>query len=158
LQLPENLHKENLPYPIEEEETMMKIGKITVAGTTLAVLLLASALTASAQLDKFKNTTPEERAQMQTVFMQSKLDLTTEQMPKVADINLRYAQKMDPIIKGSSGSFAKMRQMKEVNGEKEAELKQVLSADQFQKYLTSKEEMRAKLEEKLAEKAKGGGQ
>ena len=139
----------------------MRTRQITVVFSTIAVVLLASALTASAQLDKLKDTTPEERAKAQTVFMKSKLDLTNEQMPKVADINLRYAQKMDPIIKGSGGPFMKMREMKEVNDAKETELQQVLSADQFQKYLASKEEMRQKLEEKMEEKieqkAKGGG-
>jgi hypothetical protein len=162
LQRLENIHKENLPYTIEEEETTMRTGKITIVFTTVTALLLACALTASAQLDKLKDTTPEQRATIQTEFMQSKLNLTAEQMPKIADINLRYAQKMDPIIKGSSGALMKMRQMKEVNGEKEAELQQVLSADQFQKYLAAREEMRAKLEEKVAQKveqkAKGGGQ
>ena len=36
---------------------------------TLGLLLIASAITASAQLDKLKNTTPQERAKAQTIFM-----------------------------------------------------------------------------------------
>jgi len=136
----------------------MKTRQITLALTTCAVVLLAFALTASAQLDKLKDTTPQQRADAQTAFMQDKLALTVDQTPKIAALNLKYAEKMDPIIKGSSGPFAKMRQMSEVNQEKEAELQQMLSADQFQKYLASKEELREKLEEKFAEKAQGGGQ
>jgi len=136
----------------------MKTWKITVAFTVTTVLLIASALTATAQLDKLMNTTPQQRADAQTEFMQTKLALTADQTPKVAALNLKYAQKMDPIIKGSSGPLMKMRQMSEVNQEKEAELQQLLSADQFQKYLASKEELREKLEEKFEEKAKGGGQ
>jgi hypothetical protein len=125
--------------------------------TVLAVVaVLSLASSASAQLDKLKNTTPEERAEVQTAFLKSKLGLTTDQATKVADINLRYAQKMDPIIKGSSGLLMKRRQMQEVNREKEAELKQALSAEQFQKYLDSKEEMREKLGEQIGEKAKAG--
>jgi hypothetical protein len=134
----------------------MKTQKTMTALTVSVVLLLA--FSASAQLDKLKNTTPEERAEVQTAFMKSKLGLTTDQATQVADINLRYAQKMDPIIKGSSGLLMKRRQMNEVNREKEAELKQALSAEQFQKYLDSKEEMREKFEEKIGEKAKGSGQ
>jgi hypothetical protein len=136
----------------------MKTRQITLALTACAVVLLTSALTTSAQLDTLKNTTPQQRADAQTAFMQDKLALTADQTPKIAALNLKYAEKMDPIIKGSSGMFAKMRQMKEVNQEKEAELQQILSADQFQKYLASKEELREKLEEKFAEKAQGSGQ
>ncbi|HEV8711590.1 MAG TPA: hypothetical protein VGX03_02035 [Candidatus Binatia bacterium] len=134
----------------------MRTQKTMTALTVIAVLLLA--FSASAQLDKLKNTTPEERAEVQTAFMKSKLGLTADQTTKVADINLRYAQKMDPVIKGSSGLLTKRRQMNEVNREKEAELKQALSAEQFQKYLDSKEEMREKFEEQIGEKAKGGSQ
>jgi hypothetical protein len=43
----------------------------------------------------------------------------------------------------------KVRHMKQINTKKEAELKQVLSPDQFQKYLASKEEMREQFEEKM---------
>jgi len=44
---------------------------------------------------------------------------------------------MDPIIKGSAGPLAKIRQTKEVEQEKEAELRQVLSPEQFEKLLAS---------------------
>jgi hypothetical protein len=108
-------------------------------------------------MDKLMNTTPDERASAQTAMMKAKLDLTADQLPKIAAINQKYAQKMEPIIKGSSGPLMKMSQMREVNGEKEAELKQVLSPEQFQKYLASKEEMREQFEEKLEEKRGGGG-
>ena len=118
-----------------------------LAGT--AVLLMAFAFSASAQLDKLKSTTPEQRAGVQTDLMKSTLGLTSEQTPKVADINLKYAKRMDPIIKGSAGPLVKIRQTKEVEQEKEAELRQVLSPEQFQKLLASKEEMREKFEEKI---------
>jgi len=75
--------------------------------------------------------------------------LTSDQTPKVADINLKYAKRMDPIIKGSAGPLAKIRQTKEVEQQKEAELRQVLSPEQFEKLLASKEEMREKFEEKI---------
>ena len=136
----------------------MRIRKITNALTFSAVLFAIFVLPASAQLDKLMNTTPQQRADAQTAFMQSKLALTADQAPQIAALNLKYAQKMEPIIKGSSGSLMKMHQMSGVNNEKETELKQILSADQFQKYLASKEEMREKVVEKIEEKAAGGGQ
>ena len=115
-----------------------------IAVPVLATLLAASAPIASAQLDKLKDRTPEERAQAQTAFMKSALDLTTDQVPKVEAINLKYAQKMEPVIQGSGSQGEKLHQAIQINQEKEAELEQILSAEQFQKYQSFKEEMRKK--------------
>jgi hypothetical protein len=43
----------------------------------------------------------------------------------------------------------RLRQMREVGQAREAELKGVLSPEQFQKYLAEKQEMREKFEDKL---------
>ena len=121
---------------------------------TLGLLLIASAITASAQLDKLKNTTPQERAKAQTIFMKSKLDLTEAQLPKVEALNLKYAEKLDPVIKGSAGPLVKMGEFRQANEDKEAELKGILSPDQFQKYLAAKQEMREKVVNEMGERAK----
>lgn len=129
---------------------------VSMALTFLLIPLVRPPLS-SGQMDKLMNTTPDERASAQTAMMKAKLDLTADQLPKIAAINQKYAQKMEPIIKGSSGMFMKMNQMRGVNEEKEAELKQVLSPEQFQKYLASKAEMREEFEEKIEEKHESGG-
>ena len=119
---------------------------------SLAVVVIAglsSVPAAFAQLDKLRNTTPAERAGMQTEFMQSKLDLTPDQKRAVTDLNLKYANKMEPVIKGSAGPMVRGRQMREINQEKEAELKGILSPQQWEKYQASREEMREKLEERM---------
>jgi len=100
-------------------------------------------------MEKLKSSTPEERARLQTEMMKTKLGLTPDQTPKVAAINQKYAQRMEPIIKGQEGPLMRLRQMREVGQAKEAELKGVLSPEQFQKYLAEKQEMREKFEDKL---------
>ena len=130
----------------------MRVGHIPITVAVTGALLLAFALGASAQMDMLKNTSPEQRAETLTKLMQSKLDLTSTETPRVADINLKYAQKMEPIIQGADGPFMKMRHMKEVNDEKEAELKQVLTPQQWDKFQASKEELREKFEEKMQQK------
>jgi hypothetical protein len=117
--------------------------------TAAAALLAALAPEASAQLDKLKNTTPAERAKVQTELMTSTLGLRPDQTSKVAAINRKYADQMEPIIKGSEGPLRKMRAARDIETAKEAELKQVLSPDQFQKLLASKEEMREKFEQRV---------
>ena len=119
----------------------------------VAALLLAVPPVARAQMDKLASTTPQERAKMQTEFMKNRLDLTPEQLQRVGALNLKYAQRMDPVIKGSEGPLMKMRQMREINEAKVGEPKGILSPPQFEKYLASKEEMREKLEQKVEEKA-----
>jgi len=85
--------------------------------------------------------------------MKKKLDLTPDQQPKIASINLKYAQKMEPLLKGSERPLMEFRDMRELNDAKEGELKTVLSPEQFKKYLDSKEEMRAKFEERIKEQS-----
>ena len=112
-------------------------------------LLIVVAAGAQNEMEKLKSSTPEERARLQTEMMKVKLSLTPDQTPKVAAINQKYAQRMEPIIKGQEGPLMRLRQMREVGQAKEAELKGVLSPEQFQKYLAEKQEMREKFEDKL---------
>ena len=112
-------------------------------------LLIVVAAGAQNEMEKLKSSTPEERARLQTEMMKTKLGLTTDQTPKVAAINQKYAQRMEPIIKSQKGPLMRLRQMREVGQAKEAELKGVLSPEQFQKYLAEKQEMREKFEDKL---------
>ncbi|HMB35844.1 MAG TPA: hypothetical protein VKV41_17505 [Methylomirabilota bacterium] len=112
-------------------------------------LLIVAAAGAQNEMEKLKSSTPEERARLQTEMMKTKLSLTPDQTPKVAAINQKYAQRMEPIIKGQEGPLMRLRQMREVGQAKEAELKGVLSPEQFQKYLAEKQEMREKFEDKL---------
>jgi hypothetical protein len=136
----------------------MKLCETATALVLGAAVVLGGVPIASAQMDmdKLENSTPGERAKAQTMMMKSKLSLTPEQTPKVEAINQKYAERMDPVIKGSAGPLVRMREMQEINTQKEAELKQVLSPEQFEKYLASRAEMREQLEERAEEK-KGGG-
>lgn len=108
-----------------------------------------------AQFDALTNTTPAQRARIQTSLMKELLDLSPDQLTKISSLNESYAQKMEPVIQGNSGMFMKMRQMKEVNDAKESDLKALLSPDQFQKFLASKDEMRKKFEEQIEAEVAG---
>ena len=120
---------------------------LSLAVTAVAVVSIVPE--ACAQLDKLRNTTPAERAGMQTDFMASKLDLTPDQKRAVTDLNLKYATKMEPVIKGSAGPMVRAREMREINQEKETELRGILSPQQWEKYEASRAEMREKLEERM---------
>jgi hypothetical protein len=121
----------------------------TVRSLWIAACLLIAGTVLAGELDELKNTTPAERAKAQTAMMKTKLGLADEQVEKVAALNLKYAEKMDPIIKGTEGPFMKARDARNVEQEKEDELKTLLSPDQFQKFQAAKDEMREKLMEQI---------
>jgi len=126
------------------------------AWIAVAVLVIATSVAAEG-LDDLKDTTPAERAAAQTTMMKDKLGLSDEQTPKIKAINEKYADQMDPLIKSSDGMLLKMRAMKQVEDQKEAELKRVLSGDQFLQFQAMKSEMRDKLMERIkAQRAQKG--
>jgi Spy/CpxP family protein refolding chaperone len=128
-----------------------------IRGVVAAAFVLGAVVSGAwAQLGELKNTTPEERAKELTSLMQKELGLTPDQLSKMEALNLKYAKEMEPILKGSEGPFKAMRQAREINQAKEAELQQLLTPEQFEKYQAQRAEMREKLEQGIEEKAKGG--
>jgi hypothetical protein len=123
---------------------------------SIAAALLVSAA-AFGQQERLASSTPEQRAKLQTEFMTKRLGLGATQIPKIEAINLKYAKKMEPILKGGEGPLVKLRASKAIEEDKGSELEKVLSKEQYQQYLASREEMRQKIEERLLEKHEGGG-
>lgn len=135
----------------------MRTGRVVRVSLLLSVLLVGA--TAWGQnLNELKETTPKERAAAQTAMMKEKLALSEAQLPKVAALNLTYAEKMEPVIQGSEGLLMRIEQAKQLETAKEAELSKLVSPAQFQKFLASKTEMREKLLDKVMEqRAHSGG-
>ena len=102
--------------------------------------------------DGMKQSTPEKRAEMQTTYLKNQLQLDDAQTQKIGAINLKYAQQMDPVLKGNGGKLSKLRTAKKINSQKEAEYREVLSKEQFAKYQEVKEEMKDKMKEKMQER------
>ncbi|QXP84992.1 hypothetical protein [Methylococcus sp. Mc7] len=108
-------------------------------------LFLAIALSTAARSDDFdqlKATTPVQRAAAQTEYMKSHLALTDAQIPKIAALNQKYAEQMEPVIRGTDGGLGKMLKAKAIQENKDAELRQILTPAQFDSFESSKDEMR----------------
>ena len=82
--------------------------------------------------------TPEERAKRETDWMTTQLALTEKQIPAVDSINLKYAKKQSGLftqMREQGGDFQSMRpKMQELQGQKNEELKLVLTEEQMTKY------------------------
>ncbi len=112
------------------------------------VFLLLGFATQAQSREDLKQSTPEQRAQLQTEYLKNNLHLDEQQTQKVADINLKSAQKMESVLKGSGGKLSKMKTAKNINKEKEAGYKEVLTSEQYKQYQELKEEMKEKMKEK----------
>ena len=127
----------------------------SIVRAALVVAVLASQAPA-ADLDALKDTTPAERAKAQTAMMKTKLGLSDAEVAKIGPINMKYAERMEPIIKGSEGPLKRMEAVHAVEQAKETELKGVLTADQFAKFEANKQEMMEKLADHIhTDRAKG---
>lgn len=115
--------------------------------TILALVLMS--VTASAQKKSaLQNSTPEQRAKMQTDWMKTKLNLSSGQTEQVQAVNLQYAQKNAPVLQSDDNKLAKFKKLKASQKEKDEALSKILDAGQFKKYQEMKEEMLKTLKEK----------
>ncbi|MFT3886174.1 MAG: hypothetical protein QM724_12340 [Flavobacteriales bacterium] len=104
-------------------------------GLTLAAGLLTNAATAQ-HTAAGGPPTPAARAERLTATMTERLQLTPEQSKKVGEINLKYADEAKALKEerkgakgGEPGAF------KDLKDQKNAELKDVLTADQYTKWI-----------------------
>ncbi|OJV22629.1 MAG: hypothetical protein BGO21_05595 [Dyadobacter sp. 50-39] len=119
--------------------------KKTIMTGLFGLMLFSHALMAQRQLmDK----PAEERAAFQTKRMTTSLKLDSAQALKVAGINLRYAQRMDPLIQGNGTRMSKLKAVRTMQKEKEAELKQVLTREQFDQFKEQQQAMRDEIKER----------
>ncbi len=102
-----------------------------------------------ANMALLESTTPEERAQVQTELMQEKLQLEDTLSANLNEINLKYAKKMEGVIKGDSSKWTKFRTAKRFDKEKDQELQELFSKDQFKAYLKYKDRLKKDGKEKL---------
>ena len=130
--------------------------------TTLTTVLLVFAIAGMGtfangqeKLNEFMTeTSPEERAQMQTDYMKETLSLREDQGAKVHGVNIKYAEKMQEAYEAPTKKQQKLQTMKRINAEKEAELKLILSVDQYATYEKNKEAMKEKIKARINEKEK----
>jgi hypothetical protein len=91
--------------------------------------------------EQLRQMSPEERAEFQTRAMQAELDLNAQQHTDVYAINLKYAQQAQPLIEQSSRKQRKKQKMRRLHRQKNAELKTVLTPEQYERYVRKKHDI-----------------
>lgn len=116
------------------------------------LLFIGLAVAAAGDRETLKNSTPEQRAELQTEWMKSALSLDQNQVPLVHEINLKYARKNQAAM-DSGGSKLKMyRKLKDLSAEKEKALATVLTKEQYRTYEEKKDELKEKVKDRASEK------
>jgi len=100
--------------------------------------------------------TPEERAAKLTEWMKTNLELSGEQVTQVQTLNLKYANKTQELQTQSLSRKQKMQILKDNDKAKDAELKNVLTTDQYNNYQAKKDEIRKQMKERMREKKTHG--
>ncbi|GGH03474.1 hypothetical protein [Pedobacter zeae] len=116
----------------------------------VAVFLCLAFTQVRAQVNKLKDSTPEQRARMLTEWMTSQLTLNASQVQQVSALNLQYARKNDPILQSTESKLAKFKKLAALQKEKSKALSQILDAGQYQKY----QEIKGQLIQNIKEKRK----
>ncbi len=109
------------------------------------MLLLSSAIMAQGM----KDMSASDRATKLTDWMTKNLNLTTDQVPKVSDINVKYANINEQLKTSTDTQDQKMATMKTNNAAKEAELKGVLTDSQYKTYLSKKDDMKKEMKAQM---------
>ena len=134
----------------------MKPTTLTTVILVFAIVGMGTFAYSQEKLNEFMTeTTPEERAQLQTDYMKENLSLKEDQETKVHGINVKYAEKMQEAYEAPTQKQQKAKSMKRINCEKEAELKLILKPDQYATYEKNKEAMKEKIKARIKEKEKG---
>jgi hypothetical protein len=129
--------------------------KVVLAVLSVCFAAMINTACAQEKLDEFMtDTTPEERAQMQTDYMKENLTLTEDQVPRVHEVNLKYSQKMQDAYNSGGGKLQKLKKMKGINQEKDKEIKRVLTSSQYATYEKHREEMKEKMRARIKERRK----
>ena len=103
--------------------------------------------------------TPEERAKQQSQKMAVKLGLSEDQKEKVYKLSLLSARKMDQLrARADNEREAKKAQAKQIQEENDSALKNdVLTPEQYAKYVQMKEDQKKKMGEHKGGKGHGEG-
>lgn len=84
-----------------------------------------------------------------TENMKEQLSLNDSQYSKVLSINQVFLQKAIENKDSAKSKTDKAKRMKDLNGDRDAKLKSVLSDDQFKKYVATKTDSQKKLREQI---------
>jgi hypothetical protein len=120
------------------------------------VLLFAVGLCTTVHSQQTSSFSAETYAAKLNDWMKTNLQLTNEQIPKVEEVNLKYAKRLEALQAKTIPRRQKLDILKADDKDKEKELKQILTVDQFKTYQAKKNEIKKQMKENIKKKRAGG--
>ncbi|HRF79144.1 MAG TPA: hypothetical protein PL070_03575 [Flavobacteriales bacterium] len=121
----------------------------------LMIIAVLAGLTVATQAQDKARKSPEERAKMRTEHMAKELELTPEQKAKVEAINLKYAGKATELRKEREAERTEARKEgKAMHDAHDAEMKTVLTPDQYTRWQAKKEAKKEAMKQRHMEHRK----
>lgn len=110
-------------------------------------LLMTMFYNCQSEAQEQRKINPDKIAEIQTNRQQKALDLDEAQVEQMKSINLKYAEKMQPLIREirSTKNKEKFKSLRNMNLEKNYEAAQILSKEQYEAYMKLQKKMRQKL-------------
>lgn len=102
---------------------------------------------AQSQATKLTDEQKEQMAQNMEEF-QKVLNLSEKQKPEFEAITKKYAGQMMALRDGGGSKYSKYKKVKSISRNRNAEMKKLLSKEQYEAYLEKQEEMQEKMKEK----------
>jgi hypothetical protein len=102
------------------------------------------------------NFSAEKHAAKLNEWMKTNLQLTSEQVPKVEEINLKYAKRLEALQAKTIPRRQKLNILKADDKAKEKELKKIFTVEQFKTYQTKKAEIKKQMKENIKKKKAAG--
>ena len=113
----------------------------------LATVLFSVLFSNTIQAQDHPVLAPEKKEEIKNQMQANKdrLSLTPEQQVPYRGIIKLFAEKMRELRKSQLTTSEKMIKMQEINAERDAEMKNLLTAEQYKTYLELQEERRSKI-------------
>ena len=123
---------------------MKRIIKLTL------VLLLVTGIAANASAQS--KMTEEQKKEAKATYQEykEKLNLTEDQSKKVDAINSTWFEGIAELRNSSSSKMAKYKRYKSLNADKDKQMKEVLTKEQFKTYKQQQKEMKAEFKQRRA--------
>jgi len=113
------------------------------------VLFISNNVFAQNKTSQKADRTPESMSRRHADKMKAELNLNDEQTQKVYDLNLKYNKEMQTErAQKEKERSAKMEGFKKKKEQKNAELKKILTDDQYEKMLKNQEAQKEKMKQK----------
>lgn len=122
----------------------------------ILLLVMMSAFSFAVYSQQTASFSAESYAAKLNDWMKTNLQLTSEQIPKVEEINLKYAKRLEALKAKTIPRRQKLDILKADDKAKEKELKDIFTVDQFKTYQAKKNEIKKQMKENIKQK-KGKG-